>query len=503
MVLNYKELLKKNDFEQEKDNPFYLDEPNPPFPKPIKRYKLVLESFGMSVEEPYFWILNMLREGMQYVDIIKLKDVFSATETSSFFGLTGTRLERQQTLAMQYLAQIGKFVKELFGMIRELKTIDMRLEMYYDSNKNFRNKEKEGAEGKDYNRSESQSAEVALKNLWIELVEGGMKNPSSVFGLASQVGFGTLPDLFFSNPAKSTKNLDKEVDNLQFNEKVKHVLKSKLYSYFSWKEKSFEEYINRRKFLIKYLRQHYEIIKTYMNWVRPYLTHAKRLSTDIERVKSPDLVSAFEQSMIEVEFLAKKKGKPHNRCVLVNFLYKTRPALEFHREGYEHKGAIHVGRVEITIRGYTWNNKQIDAFKKLRDEEDLELLGSVDASISAAMNVLKDDLKAYLKEAGQEKFAEDEKTEKEKEAEKPVIPNQSIWEPFKEFAKASISPFKMMGEGFAEMAGIKLPKNRQKPKPKEEADAEKADLKKAEKEIQMTIYLLYNLFKKAHLMPSF
>ncbi|MBS3112631.1 hypothetical protein J4418_00915 [Candidatus Woesearchaeota archaeon] len=181
--MNHEQLLKKHDFKQEKANANYLDEPDLAFPQSIKRYKLVLESYGMSIEEPYFWILNMLREGMQYVDIIKLKDVFTATETSSFFGLTGTRLERQQTLAMQYLAQIGKFIKELFGMIRELKTIDLRLEMYTESNKKFRNNEKDKIENKNLNRSESQSAEIALKNLWIELVEGGAKNSNSVFGL--------------------------------------------------------------------------------------------------------------------------------------------------------------------------------------------------------------------------------------------------------------------------------------------------------------------------------
>lgn len=501
--MNHEQLLKKHDFKQEKANANYLDEPDLAFPQSIKRYKLVLESYGMSIEEPYFWILNMLREGMQYVDIIKLKDVFTATETSSFFGLTGTRLERQQTLAMQYLAQIGKFIKELFGMIRELKTIDLRLEMYTESNKKFRNNEKDKIENKNLNRSESQSAEIALKNLWIELVEGGAKNSNSVFGLAQQVGFGTLPDLFFSNPAKSTEDLDKEMNKLPYNEKVKNVLKSKLYSYFSWKEKSYYEYVNRRKFMIKYLRQHYEIIRTYMNWVRPYLTQAKRLSSDLERIKSPDLVGAFEQSMIEVEFLAKKKGAPHNRCILVHFLYKTRPALEFHKENYQHKGAIHVGRVEVSFRGYTWKNEEIDAFKKLREDEDFELLGSVDTSISAAMEVLKDDLKAYLKEAGLETFKEDEKTAKEKEEDKPKPPRQSLFEPFTELAKATISPLKMMGEGFAEMVGIDLSRKVEKAKPKKEVDAEKTDKSKAEKDVQMTLYQLFSLYKKSHGMTSF
>ncbi len=496
MALDSATLLKKFNFEPDKGEPRFLDEPDSDFPKPLKRYRLIMEAYGMAVEEPYFWILNMLREGFQYADLLKLKDVFTATETSSFFGLTGTRLERQQALAMQYLAQIGHFVKELFGMIRELKTIDMRLEMYKESNKKYRD-----ANDPNKDRNESPSAEISLKSLWVELVEGGAKNPSSVYGLAANLGFAGLPDMFFTNPAKSPDDVDKQVDSLPYNEKVKSVLKAKLFSYFEWKENSFKEYINRRKFMIKYLRQHYEIIKTYMNWVRPYLLHAKRLSLDQRRLKSPDIITAFEQSMIEVEFLAKKKGKKYNNCILAHFLYKTRPALEFTRER-QHQGAIHVGRVEITLRGYTWTDEQVKAFEQMRDDEDFALLGAVDKSIDAAMNVLGDDLKNYLKEAGREEFKEDEMPMKKEETK----PKQSILEPFKELAKASIEPARMIGRGFAELIGAPLPEPGKKSvnmPTKEDMKKEEEEQKKIAKDVQKTLFNLYNVFKKAHLMPSF
>ncbi|MFA5141427.1 MAG: hypothetical protein WC471_00460 [Candidatus Woesearchaeota archaeon] len=495
MALSTKELLEKHKFEQEKSNAAHLDEPDINFPKPDKRFRIVLESFGMNVEEPYFWMLNMFREGLQFNDIKKLKDIFTATETSSLFGLTGTRLEREQTLAMQYMAQIGRFVKELFGMINELKKLDYRLEMYTESNKKFRDKDDPKID-----RPESQAAEVALKSMWIELVEGGAKNPSSVIGLAREVGFATLPDLFFTSDAKSTDDIDKNVDKLLFNDKVKSVLKSKLFAYFSWKETTFKEWKNRRSFLIKYLRQHYEIIKTYMNWVRPYLLHAKRLGMNKGRLESADLVGAFEQSLIEIEFLAKKKGKAYTKCIVASFLYKTRPALEFQRESFQHKGPIHVGRAEITLRAYTWTPDQVKAFETMRNEEDLELLGSIDSSIDAAMNMFREDIKKYLKEAG-EKFIEDDKAKMpEKKVERPPF---DLMEPFRELAKAAAEPFKMIGGGFKEMVGMEASTSVPNAKKPAQLTAEKEEFDKSRKDNAKSIFIAYNLFKKSHLMPGF
>ena len=43
-----------------------------------------------------------------------------------------------------------------------------------------------------------ESAEITLKGIWVDMVEQGAKNPASVYGMAREVQFTTLPDLFFS-----------------------------------------------------------------------------------------------------------------------------------------------------------------------------------------------------------------------------------------------------------------------------------------------------------------
>src|SRR5262249_54871452 len=124
----------------------------------------------------------------------------------------------------------------------------------------------------------SHAADVTLKSIFTDLVEGGTKNPQSVFGLASQVNFTLLPDLFFNTYIAHKGDVDRTVDGMAYNKSVKAVLKRKLYQYLIWKDKTYSELITRRNFNVKYLRQHWTIIKMYMQWVKPYLRNIQRLT---------------------------------------------------------------------------------------------------------------------------------------------------------------------------------------------------------------------------------
>src|SRR3989344_3566810 len=65
------------------------------FPDPLKRYRIVYETYSASLEETYFWILNYLRydNGCQ---VEKITDVFAGTEHSTFFGVSQQRIGLQQ-----------------------------------------------------------------------------------------------------------------------------------------------------------------------------------------------------------------------------------------------------------------------------------------------------------------------------------------------------------------------------------------------------------------------
>src|SRR3989338_96364 len=99
------------------------------FPDCERSYRLLWEVFDMGLEEPYFWILDFIKDAMPIIE--KLEDSFAAAENSAFFGVTQQRLGAQQDKVSQFLATTGKMIKELFQMVRELRIIDERL-IYYN-----------------------------------------------------------------------------------------------------------------------------------------------------------------------------------------------------------------------------------------------------------------------------------------------------------------------------------------------------------------------------------
>lgn len=444
------------------------------YPQSVRRYKLFYEGYNVSIEEPYFWILHYLRYYCPFPYIDKISDVFAAAENSSFFGAAQQRLGGQQDKVSQFLATIGKMVRELFQLVRELRILDERLGYYVDSYK-------EGSRSRE-------SAEITLKGTWVDMVEQGAKNPASVYGMAREVQFTTLPDLFFSTHPHRQEDVDDTVDRERgkFNRKVKEVLKRKLRTFLAWKEHTFEELKNRRVFTLKYLRQHYEVIRMYMAWVKPYLRNIQRLQLDQSKTETPDLIVAFESSMIEVEIMARKPAKDTeygehgkvNSVILQHFLFRTRPDMSYSQE-YQ-RGPIHVGRIEINFRAYAWTDKEIENYKKMRDQEDFQLLGILDASVKAAMEALGDELMRYLQEAGEGmgKPAEDKKT---------LIKAKSLADPY-------ISVFK----GLSELLGKKKKEAKKTTTKKVNVLQLEIAKKAAEADAKLNMWNMYHHFKKNH-----
>lgn len=449
------------------------------FPKPLKRYRIVLERYNMSVEGPYFWIYNYISTDLGYNKRYKTIDTFSAAENSAFFGVSQMRIGAQQEKVSGFLSTIGKMIKDVFQLVRELRIIDERLG-YYRGSWGIDEKGNPIPEGP------RTADEITLKGIWIDMVQGGSKNPSSVFGMAREVGFIALPDLFFSTHPTRPEDVDEYVETHRggFNVSVKNILKRELAQYLRWKKSTYDELRTRKNFTLKYLKQHYDVIKMYMTWVKPYIRHIRRLSLDDEKTLTPELVSSFETSMLEIEFLGAKlpvdiRTKKGNSiiysCILAHFDYRTKPAMSFQQEGYQ-RGPIHVGRMNMDLRAYAWTEKQINNYLKMKEEEDLELLKSISESVKAAMESMGGALETYLKEAEEEKQKEEKKGEqKEKKL------------------------------GLLEQARLEFfgPKREKEKKPKR-SDARKDEAKiegeksHATKIAKGDMFLLFKNFKKAH-----
>lgn len=451
------------------------------YPKTNRTYRLVYENFNVNVEDSYYWIIDRMRIWLGFPWIDKLTDVFAASEQSSFFGAAQQRLGFQQDKVSQLLATIGKMVKELFQLVRELRIIDERLAYYRDS----------------YSKNRSQeSAEITLKGVWIDMVEQGSKNPASVYGMARELQFVTLPDLFFKYHPQTANDIEETVDKLEFNRKVREVLKRKLRSYLEWKKHTFKEMKVKRTFTLKYLRQHYDIIHMYMAWVKPYLRNIQRLQLE-DRTGSPDLINAFEGSIIEIEVLAKKfpivlkvHDHPHRNSMvyavaLANFTYRTRPGMKYQQDGYGNQGPLHAGRLEITLRAYDWTQEEIDRYKAMLEKEDFELLSTIDGSVKAAMEALGEELEKYLEESG-ESFQY--KYKRAQQDPKKTFKQPGMLDPF-------ISIFKGAGELGSSLTGSKGTG-------KKKADKWQVVLEReeAKKHSVKMVWYSYKDYKKTHKM---
>ncbi|HJX06141.1 MAG TPA: hypothetical protein VJ461_05505 [Candidatus Nanoarchaeia archaeon] len=445
------------------------------YPDPFKRYRLIVESSKVSVEESYYWLLNYIRQESSFPYIDKLADIFSASEQSAFWGAAQSRIGIQQERAGQYLKGIGEMIKQLFALVRELRIIDEKLEPRRQWGKVL-------------------AADVALKGEYTDLVEnrGQQIQPGSIYHLAQSVGFTILPDLFFNTHVYDLDDIDRKVDELKFNKNVKHVLRRKLYAFVNWKLKTDKELESRRVFQLKYLRQHWNIIKMYMNWVKPYLRNIARMQMSPEQTESPDLIGAFESSMIEIELLAYKESKTsYHPCLLASFKYRTRPELSFQQDQYAHRGPIHVGRLEVTFRGYGWTKEQINAYKKFKREEDMMLLGMVDASVKDAMEALGDELEKYLWESGEKEFEEKRKAKEAEERRKKKKMESSM-------ATGVLEPFVSVFQGFGEILSIFGSFGEFKGGNKKS----KGSSKEAAAAVATEMYLMYKNYKKAHAMLS-
>jgi len=457
---------------------------------------LVVNEMGAGVERFYFWLLDHLPKmepygfGYRKENIYKVKDIFAASETSSYWGVVEQRKGLQQDQISKYMATVGRMIRDMFQILRELRITDERLQYYDDSNKG------------------DESAEIALKGIWIDMVEGGVKNPTSVLGLGSQVGFVTLPDLFFRLFPKSSDYVDSEVDKLKetgINAKVREVLKRKLKQFMIWKEKTERELRTGKNFKLRFLRQHFNVIKMYLGWLRPYLKNIKRLQMSQE--DRPEIISAFETSEIEIELLLKKHEyemhslirptddrivpyKKYFPCVLVKFRYTAVPQMAYQQE-YQ-RGAIHTGRSEIVTEGYVCTQEEIDEYLKLQDQEDIELLGSVNDAIES----LGEELNKYLREAGEVVKKEEKESPKGFFGSFSFNLKKYFIAEKKEKSASVLEPFGAVFHGFGEILGAMI-KIQPIKKPGVLRWSEDFEKGQAKGDAKRAAYQIYYIMKKA------
>ncbi len=447
------------------------------YPQPFKSYWLTYEAYDLSLEEPYFWVLEVLKQNFPTVD--KIEDSFAASENSAFFGVTQQRLAAQQDRISQFLATVGKMIKELFQMVRELRILQERLGYYTAVMEQ---------EGKELGQREKGS-EMVLKGMFVDLVQGGGKSAASVYGMARELEFITLPDLFFDAPPfRGQGEVEKYVTSLEkdFNKNVLRVLLRHLTQYIEWRHRTHKEHEDRKRFMLQYLLQHYEIIRMYIQWIKPYLRNVPKLSMKQKSLSSPELLSAFEGSMLDVEVLGRSEPVKVGDTtvyggVLATFHYRTRPELKVVQEGYN-RGPVHIGKMDMQLRAYVWTEKELHNYLKVKDKEMWLLLGDLTGTVVGAMSALGEELDTYLVEARKQKKGEKKDEKKEGGKREKSFMESFLGEFYQASEKSKAPPKKSAHDAW-----------------KESKDIEK-EMENLKARTRLVMWNTYKTFKKAHRM---
>jgi hypothetical protein len=199
--------------------------------------------------------------------------------------------------------------------------------------------------------------------------------------------------------------------------------------------------------------QHMHIINLYMSYVQPYLKNVQRLQFDDKMRDSPDIIAAFEGSMIEVEILGQFLPRGNKKvwdCFDLHFTFRTKPSLNYQAEGYN-RGPIHEGQADIIYRTYAWTQSQINSYLRMRDKEDFDLIKVIDKNLEFAMEELGEELFDYLDEA--------EKTMQTKHSKSGYVPYHEALgikrkkkaESSKKAKKNNPDPFTALISGFKEL----------------------------------------------------
>jgi len=459
-----------------KSIPEIIEEISPYYKKkkePESKHTLLYESYAESLEPAYYFVLDLMNSfGLKPE---KLIDNFSTSPSSTQFGDIGTRATAMQQHASQALANINTVLRSVLNIIYDLKDFKSRLQSYDDLHSSDKEK--------------SNAARLSLKTVWMDKVDV-LRGNSSIKGLAVSQGgaFGTLIDAFLvADDIEAVKKLD-------LNDVVKRVVTPRIQEFNLWVASSEQELRKRYELERNYLRSQVNSLKLYSRWAKPYLTAAQQLEQ--KTTKNPALVKSFNRTILELTLLGKRKLKikdaaiegklPDNfkedsflkkikrdytTCILVDFVFTAVPVKQ---------QSSYVGRVEITFRGYSLNDDELKKLEKELEKSDLQ------DGLSLIEGITDDSLKQMQKEIND--FLEEKEPEK-KQQEKP---------------KDSSNPFlALIGHYDKEESKKESKDNTEKPVQKDNW-IEKEHLRKLTAEdAGETAFTLFDIYKKAHRMPSY
>ena len=453
--------------------------------KPVSSYKLGFDSEQNQIEPIYYWLLDFLGQiGWQSRKVV---DNFMASPGSGQFSEMNMKATKMQEEGMKILGGMNQVIKSVLNLIYDLKEFELRMAHYDDANSSDPKKKEEGL--------------MSLKQIWLDNVDL-KRGRGSVHQMAAELGFTTLREAFMmANSQDDLEKMNKDEEGGLINDQVMRILIPRLSEFLKWADYSEKELRKRFSIEKNYLKSQVETIKLYSAWMKPYLVAAEKLRQKGFE-KNAAMVNAFSTSMFELELLAKqgikvddvyggkyKAKRGYNKVLIVGMEFRGHVSQRVTQKGDYGFGMG--GKVDMVFECYSLNDEELSAVWKLLEKSDMEKSLEFSADVAGdALRELKEDLDYFLT-SKEDKAKKDEEIERGEEAKKKSV---------------DVNPF-------AALLGIGV-KKKKKSKPKDEEIilaaedikvdnfVEKMMRAKAAQDAADSLYLVYDVYKKAHQMAS-
>ncbi|MFB6246071.1 MAG: hypothetical protein ABEI74_00560 [Candidatus Pacearchaeota archaeon] len=404
MVENVEEII-------ERVSPYYKKKKEKEGEAPEAKHELTYDSPSEQLEGIYFFILDLMRD--MGLDTEKLVDNFSASAGSSYFSEQGNRATAMQQQGVQLMERVNSVARTVLNIIYDLRDFQTRLEHYdnlYDKDKTVR-----------------EAARLALKQIYMDKVDM-QKGNSAIKILATQGGFPMLIDAFLA--AKD----EKQVDDMDLNDRQKRILRPKVQDFNSWVEKSEKELRKRYDMERNYLKSQVNSLKLYSRWAKPYMKAAQQLEQK-EQGTNPDMVKSFNTLILELSLLGKQKfdikskakagdlpyelskdkylkmfKRKYYSCVLVDFYFRGMPQQAGAQSQYTFGG-----KTTVTFKAYSLNEEELEKLNAEIEGSDLRnALKTIEGITDEGLERLEQDIQEFMSDAETEHLLGKKKEKEDK-----------------------------------------------------------------------------------------
>jgi len=431
---------------------------------PVEKHVLTYDSPSEQLEPVYFWIHDFSASiGLK---VEKLIDNFASSPGSSHFSELQGKATRMQEEAMKALGAVNQVMKSILNIVYDLRDFQMRLKLY-DKLKSDKPEEKE-------------QALLSLKQIWLDTVDATKRGTTSIKAMAQQFDFVTLIDGFFAT------NSLKDVDKLDLNERVKRILKQRVGEFEDWITLSEKELRKRYEIEKTYLKSQYNTVKLYARWIKPYLRAAKKLEQPF--YNEADLITAFNTVILQLSVMIKSNYDPEddvNDGILPDSFknsgarkYTPFFLVELKFRSIPQKVGQHYsfgGRADVTFTSYALNDQELKVLKKQLEKDDIDdVMEMIEGATAESLGQLQNDIDELL--------GNDKKKDEKKKKDEDVNPFTALFEFFKISSK-------------------KDDWEESKPIPSD-SEYEKIIRSQASLVAQEKCFLVFDVYKKSHGMPS-